>query len=182
MKFSVKVGNGPLKKWLHFGGDPDQRLDIGLHGLFSGFVIIGRYGKWLTGINLSFIHSDSPDGGSWYRDTGKTGFVEGRHCPSASSSLLRRRVTSHGMLRRYRAVCGNYWSEFIILFQKKIQSHSSVLSFHQQNVIFDYHMSWGTFFMVICSYQQCRLKYFSCVIENTNSLPTTPEKCHRTTL
>jgi len=37
-------------------------------------------------------------------------------------------------------------------------------------------MSWGTFFMVICSYQQCRPKYFSCVIEHTNPLPTTPEK------
>jgi len=42
MKFSGKVGNGPMIK---FGGDPDHRLDR-LQGLFSGFVTIGRYGKW----------------------------------------------------------------------------------------------------------------------------------------
>jgi len=45
MKFSGKVGNGPVNKWLNFGGDPDHRLDT---GLISGFVTIGRYGKWLT--------------------------------------------------------------------------------------------------------------------------------------
>jgi len=32
----------------NFGGDPDHRLQ----GLFSGFVTVGRYGKWLTDINL----------------------------------------------------------------------------------------------------------------------------------
>ena len=36
-----------LNKRLNFGGDPDHRLDTGM-----GFVTIGRYGKWLTGINL----------------------------------------------------------------------------------------------------------------------------------
>jgi len=30
MKFSGKVDNGPLKKWLNFGGDPDHRLDTGI--------------------------------------------------------------------------------------------------------------------------------------------------------
>jgi len=30
MKFSGKVGNGPLNKWIHFGGDPDRRLDTGI--------------------------------------------------------------------------------------------------------------------------------------------------------
>jgi len=30
MKFSGKVGNGPLNKWLNFGGDPDHRLDTGI--------------------------------------------------------------------------------------------------------------------------------------------------------
>jgi len=30
MKFSGKVDNGPLKKWLNFGGDPDHRLDLSL--------------------------------------------------------------------------------------------------------------------------------------------------------
>ena len=29
MKFSVKVGSGPMNKWLNFGGDRDHRLDIG---------------------------------------------------------------------------------------------------------------------------------------------------------
>jgi len=42
MKFSGKIGNGPTNKRLNFGGDPDHRLQ----GLFSGFVTIGRYGKW----------------------------------------------------------------------------------------------------------------------------------------
>jgi len=30
MKFSEKVGNGPLDKWLHFSGDPDHRLGTGI--------------------------------------------------------------------------------------------------------------------------------------------------------
>jgi len=30
MKFSGKVGNGPVKKWLNFGGDLDHRLDTGI--------------------------------------------------------------------------------------------------------------------------------------------------------
>ena len=30
MKFSPKVGNGPLNKWLNFGGDPVQCLDTGI--------------------------------------------------------------------------------------------------------------------------------------------------------
>ena len=30
MKFSGKVGNGIVNKWLHFGGDPDHRLDTGI--------------------------------------------------------------------------------------------------------------------------------------------------------
>ena len=30
MKFSGKVGNGPVNKWLHFGGDPDHCLDTGI--------------------------------------------------------------------------------------------------------------------------------------------------------
>jgi len=53
MEFSEKVGNGPVNKWLNFGGDPDHRLQI--QGLFSGFVTIGIYGKWLTDINLLLI-------------------------------------------------------------------------------------------------------------------------------
>jgi len=44
MKFSAKVGNGPINKRLNFGGDPDHRLDTGI--VFFGFVTIGRYGNW----------------------------------------------------------------------------------------------------------------------------------------
>jgi len=43
MKFSGKVGNGPMNKLLNFGGNPDHRLDT---GIVSGFVTIRRYGKW----------------------------------------------------------------------------------------------------------------------------------------
>jgi len=30
MKFSTTVGNGPMNKWLNFGGDPGHRLDTGI--------------------------------------------------------------------------------------------------------------------------------------------------------
>jgi len=30
MKFFGKVGNGPVNKWLNFGGDPVHRLDTGI--------------------------------------------------------------------------------------------------------------------------------------------------------
>jgi len=48
---------------LNFGSDPDHRLDT---AIFSVFVTIGGYGKWLTDINLSFVQSDSQYGGSGY--------------------------------------------------------------------------------------------------------------------
>jgi len=60
MKFSGKVGNEPMNKWLNFGGNPDHRLDTGISRcktvlhllvLFSGFVTVGRHGRWLTGIH-----------------------------------------------------------------------------------------------------------------------------------
>jgi len=41
-----------VNKGLNFGGDPDDRMDI---EIVSGFVTIGRYGKWLTDINLLLI-------------------------------------------------------------------------------------------------------------------------------
>jgi len=52
MKFSRKVGSGPMNKYLNFGGNPDHHLDT---GIVSGFVTIGRYGKWLMDINLLLI-------------------------------------------------------------------------------------------------------------------------------
>ena len=30
MKFSEKVGSGPVNKWLNFGGNSDYRLDTGI--------------------------------------------------------------------------------------------------------------------------------------------------------
>jgi len=30
MKFSAKVGNGPVNKWLNFGGYLDHHLDTGI--------------------------------------------------------------------------------------------------------------------------------------------------------
>jgi len=44
MKFSGKVSNGPVNKWLNFGSDPHHRL-VTLYRDRSGFVTIGRYGK-----------------------------------------------------------------------------------------------------------------------------------------
>jgi len=71
MKLPGKVDNGPVNKWLNFGGDPDHRLD-------TGFVTIGRYGKWLTDIHsYSFVRCG----------TGKTWLGGGMHCPSASSFI-----------------------------------------------------------------------------------------------
>jgi len=52
MKFSGKVGSGPMKKSLNFGGD---FITVWIQGLFSGFATIGRYRKWLTDINLEPI-------------------------------------------------------------------------------------------------------------------------------
>ena len=46
MKFSGKVGNGPINKRLNFGGDRDRRITVWIEGLFYGFVTTGRYGKW----------------------------------------------------------------------------------------------------------------------------------------
>jgi len=52
MKFSGKVGNGPMNRWLNFGGDPGHRLDTKI----AFPITIGRYGKWLLAdINLLLI-------------------------------------------------------------------------------------------------------------------------------
>jgi len=56
------------------------RLVVSIQGFFSGFVAIGRYGKWLTVINLLLILIRSPDGG-----TGRTCLGGGMHCLSVSS-------------------------------------------------------------------------------------------------
>jgi len=76
MKFSEKVGNGPLNKWLNFAGDLDHRPD-------TGIVFRIRYyreiRKVATGRKFAG-HTDSPDGG-----TGKTCLNGGMRGPGASS-------------------------------------------------------------------------------------------------
>jgi len=54
-------------------------VTIWIQGLFSGFVIIGRYGKWLIDIIMLLI--------CWFA-TGKTCLGGGMHCPSASCHLF----------------------------------------------------------------------------------------------
>jgi len=39
------------------------QITIWIQGLFSVFITIGRYGKWLL-MNISAAHTDLPDGGS----------------------------------------------------------------------------------------------------------------------
>jgi len=84
--FREKVANGPLNKRLNFGGDPDHRLDTGI--VFR----IHHYWEIPKMVNVrTFIHTDSPDGG-----TGKTRLDGGMHCSSASSY----RVFIHEYRRR----------------------------------------------------------------------------------
>ena len=77
MKFSGKVGNGPMNKCLNIGGDPDHRLDTGnifriRHYWEMRKVVIKGY-KYI-------VHTDSPDG-----CTSKTCLGGCRQCTSASS-------------------------------------------------------------------------------------------------
>jgi len=60
MKFSGKVDNGRLNRWLNFSGDPDHHLDTGIV-----FWIRHRWEtqKVVNG-HKSAAHTDSPDGGS----------------------------------------------------------------------------------------------------------------------
>jgi len=38
MKFSGKVSNGPVSKWLNFSGDPDHRMDTEICFLDSSLL------------------------------------------------------------------------------------------------------------------------------------------------
>jgi len=60
MKFSAKIGNGPVNKSLNFGCDPDDRLDTEI--VFR----IRHYRKIWKVINgtKSAAHTDSPVGGT----------------------------------------------------------------------------------------------------------------------
>jgi len=80
VKFSGKVGNGPMNKSLNFGGDPDHRLDTEIV-----FRITHYWEIWkVVNGHKSPVRTGSPDSG-----TGKTCLGGGRHCPSASSYILR---------------------------------------------------------------------------------------------
>ena len=41
MKFSGKVGNGPMNKSLYLGGDPDHHLDTGSRDCFPDSSLLG---------------------------------------------------------------------------------------------------------------------------------------------
>jgi len=76
MKSSGKVGNGPINKWLNFGGDPDHHLDTGIV-----FWIRHYWEIWkVVNRHKSAARTDLPDGG-----TGKMCLGTGMYCPSASS-------------------------------------------------------------------------------------------------
>ena len=89
MKLPGKVGNGPVNKRLHFGGDPDHSLDTGIVFRIRHYWEIW---KVVNGVNLLLhpvIHSYwFGSWRDWYRDTGKTCLGGGMHCLSASSSIL----------------------------------------------------------------------------------------------
>jgi len=80
MKFSGKVGNGQVNKWLNVDGDPvDDRLDAGIvfrvHHYWEAQKVVNGH--------KSAAHTDSPD-----CCTGKTCLGGGMHYPSASSFYL----------------------------------------------------------------------------------------------
>jgi len=90
MKFSGKVVNMPVNKWLNLGGDPDHRMDTGIvfqiHHHWEIWKVVNRH--------KSAAHTDLP---VWqhlnlllilirqYGSTSKTCLDRGMHCPSASS-------------------------------------------------------------------------------------------------
>jgi len=55
------------------------RITVWIQELFSGFVAIGRYGKWLTDVNVLLILIRQ------MAALVKTRLGRGMHCPSASS-------------------------------------------------------------------------------------------------
>jgi len=76
MKFSGKVGNGPMNKGLNFGGDPDHCLDTKIVFRIRPYWEIRK----VVNGHKSAAYTDSADAGS-----GKTCLAGGMHCPSGSS-------------------------------------------------------------------------------------------------
>jgi len=83
MKFSRKIGNGPMNKWLNFGGDPDHRLNTGIVFWIRHYLEIRK----VVNGHKSAAHTDSPDGG-----IGKTYLGGCMYCLSVSSSYC---ICSH---------------------------------------------------------------------------------------
>jgi len=81
MQFSQTVGNGPMNKWLNLGGN---LITVWIQGLFSGFVTIGKYGKWYqpTALRDAGIVITSP---AHDRQPRQTCLGGGMHCPSDTS-------------------------------------------------------------------------------------------------
>ena len=57
MKFSGKVVNGPVNKWLNFGGESEHRLDT---GIVFRICHCWEIRKVVNG-HKSAAHTDSPD-------------------------------------------------------------------------------------------------------------------------
>jgi len=103
MKFSGKVGNGPMNKRLNLGNDLDTDLDTGIVFRIRHYWEIwkvvstdcagcatlqrractSRHRHSNYGVITSPAHDRQWD---WYRDTGKTCLGGGTHCPCVSSS------------------------------------------------------------------------------------------------
>ena len=79
MKFSGKVGNGPMNKRLNFGGDPDHRLDTDIVFRIRHYLDIRK----VVNGHKSAAHADSQDGG-----TGKKCLGGDMHFSSASIFFL----------------------------------------------------------------------------------------------
>jgi len=76
MKFSEKVGNGPMNQKLNFGGDTDHRPDTGIVFRIRHYWEIRK----VVNGHKSAVHTDPPDGGIC-----KTCLGRGMYCPNASS-------------------------------------------------------------------------------------------------
>jgi len=87
MKFSGKIGNGPMNKWLHFGGDPDHRLDI-YRDCFPDSSLLGDTESGINRLRCATLQCSacySRRRHSNYDLIASLALGGGMHCPSASS-------------------------------------------------------------------------------------------------
>jgi len=95
MKFSGKVDNGPMNRWLYFGGNPDHRLHTrivfpdsslywdGESASSNSFILIRQMAAVVI-IKLEDTERFAR-WRDWYGYTGETCLGGGMHCRSASS-------------------------------------------------------------------------------------------------